>query len=108
MFVIVKISVSSRADGKLTTAACGLGEPRNVVEAAGLPRLVQDNGHDHGEVARRRDDRWLPDRAAAWPWLPDSDPGRGFEPQLVGGADIKCAVELVEVPHDLVAAELAG
>src|ERR1700733_10245287 len=42
------------------------------------------------------------------PWLPDMDPGFWFEPQLVGSADIKGAVELVEVPHDLVAAELAG
>src|SRR6202035_5913855 len=41
-------------------------------------------------------------------WLPDMDPVFWFEPQLVGSADIKCAVELVEVPHDLVAAELAG
>ena len=41
MFVIVKISVSSRADGKLITAASGLGELRNVVEAAGLPRLEE-------------------------------------------------------------------
>src|SRR5580658_2617902 len=47
---------------------------------------------------------WVP----GWPWLPDTDPGCGFEPQLVGGADIKRGVELVEVPHDLVAAELAG
>src|ERR1700722_2136159 len=41
-------------------------------------------------------------------WLPDMDPGFWFEPQLVGSSDIKGAVELVEVPHDLVAAELAG
>src|SRR5580693_5757924 len=40
--------------------------------------------------------------------LPDTDPSRRFEPQLVGRADIKRAVELVEVPHDLVAPELAG
>jgi hypothetical protein len=39
--------------------------------------------------------------------LPDANPSRRFEPQLVGGADVKRAVELVEVPHDLVAAELA-
>src|SRR5436305_3837858 len=45
---------------------------------------------------------------AVWPWLPDTDPGCRFEPQLVGCADIERAVELVEVPHDLVAAELAG
>ena len=25
---------------------------------------------------------------AAWPRLPDTDPSRRFEPQLVGGADI--------------------
>src|SRR5258708_3271875 len=42
------------------------------------------------------------------PWLPDTDPSRGLEPQLVGSADIKRGVELVEVPHDLVATELAG
>jgi hypothetical protein len=45
---------------------------------------------------------------AVWPWLPDTDPGCRFEPQLVGSADIKGGVELVEVAHDLVAAELAG
>src|SRR5271155_2962991 len=45
---------------------------------------------------------------AVWPWLPDTDPSCRFEPQLVGSADIKRGVELVEVPHDLVAAELAG
>ncbi len=45
---------------------------------------------------------------AAWPWLPDTDPSCGIKPQLVGGAYVKRGVELVEVPHDLVAAELAG
>jgi hypothetical protein len=44
----------------------------------------------------------------ARPRLPDADPGCRFEPQLVGGTDIKRAVELVEVPHDLVATEFAG
>jgi hypothetical protein len=39
--------------------------------------------------------------------LPDTDPTRRLEPQLVVGTDAKRAVELVEVPHDLVAAELA-
>jgi hypothetical protein len=40
--------------------------------------------------------------------LPDTDPSRRFEPQFVGSDDVKRAVELVEVPHDLVATELAG
>ena len=40
--------------------------------------------------------------------LPDTDPSCRFEPQLVGSADVKRAVELVEVAHDLVATELAG
>src|SRR3984957_8065397 len=45
---------------------------------------------------------------AVWPRLPDTDPSCRFEPRLVGSADVKRAVELVEVPHDLVATELAG
>jgi tetratricopeptide (TPR) repeat protein len=40
--------------------------------------------------------------------LPDADPGRRVEPQFVGGADVERGVELVEVAHDLIAAELAG
>src|SRR5215471_9724512 len=36
------------------------------------------------------------------------DPSCRLEPQFVGSADAKRAVELVEVPHDLVAAELSG
>src|SRR6476469_3466771 len=40
--------------------------------------------------------------------LPDTDPGCRFEPQLVGSADVKRAIVLVEVSHDLVATELAG
>src|SRR5262249_4069014 len=52
-------------------------------------------------------ERRLPS-AAGWPWLPDTHPSCGLEPQLVSGADLKRAVELVEVPHDLVATELAG
>jgi hypothetical protein len=48
------------------------------------------------------------ERHSGRPRLPDTDPICGIEPQFVGGADIKRAVELVEVPRDLVAAELAG
>ena len=40
--------------------------------------------------------------------LPDTDPGCRFEPQFVGRADVKRAIVLVEVSHDLVATELAG
>src|ERR1043165_7198385 len=45
---------------------------------------------------------------AVWARLPDTDPSCRFEPQLVGSDDVERAVELVEVPHDLVATELAG
>ena len=39
---------------------------------------------------------------AVWPWLPDTHPSCGLEPQLVSGADIKRAVELVEVPRPVI------
>jgi hypothetical protein len=42
---------------------------------------------------------------AVWPWLPDTHPSCGLEPQLVSGADIKRAVELVEVPRPVILQE---
>jgi hypothetical protein len=41
MFVIIGSRFHPRAGGKFTTAASGLGELRNVVEVAGLPRLEE-------------------------------------------------------------------
>jgi hypothetical protein len=37
----------------------------------------------------------IPSDFLALPWLPDMDPSCRFEPQIVGSADIKGAVELV-------------
>jgi hypothetical protein len=76
----------------------------------------RDRGCDLGGLAGRDDSvglwwRWSRPPTgcvAVGPGLPDTDPGCRFEPQLVGSADVKRAVELVEVPHDLVATELAG
>ena len=76
----------------------------------------RDQGCDLGGLAGRDDSvglwcRWSRPPTgcmAVWPLLPDTDPSCRFEPQLVGSADVKRAVELVEVPHDLVATELAG
>ena len=62
-------------------------------------RLVHGNPAD--PVTPRRD---LGGRVRL---LPDTDPTGRLEPQLVVGTDAKRAVELVEVPHDLIAAEFA-
>src|SRR5580704_13371744 len=57
-------------------------------------------------------------RSACWPasrtsgkdagYLPDPHPGGRLDPELVGSADAKRGIELVEIPDDLVAAELVG
>src|SRR6266487_2315213 len=82
------------ASGSGQGSGCDLGRP-------GGPRWP---GRGHGGRWSRPPTGCV----AVCPWLPDTHPSRGLEPQLVGSADIKRGVKLVEVPHDLVATELAG
>ncbi len=87
----------------LSMTACQPRRLRNPATGLGRPGRAAITGRS----LWRRWSRPPAGCVAVWPWLPDADPSRGLEPQLVSGADTKRGVELVEVPHDLVAAELA-
>ncbi len=91
--------VACRSSAPLETRAVAPGVPqRQVARQLGLGRSTV--ARTVGSVVPPKYEQ------AVWSRLPDADPGCRLEPHLVGGADIERGVELVEVPHDLVAAEL--